>query len=64
LPHLLFLTLEFYDLLLGGHLVRVQDAGLLTPEEVERWWTDLCAKNEHGEFVAALNAFIVAGTKP
>lgn len=64
LPHTLFLTLEFYELLLGGHLVRVQDQGLLTPEEVERWWTDLRAKAERGEFLAALTAFIVAGTKP
>jgi ubiquinone/menaquinone biosynthesis C-methylase UbiE len=43
-PHQLFLTLEFYELLLGGHLVRVQGQGLLTPEQVERWWTDLRAK--------------------
>ena len=64
LPHVLFLTLEFYELLLGGHLVRVQDRGLLTPEEVERWWTDLRAKDEDGVFLAALTAFIVAGTRP
>jgi hypothetical protein len=44
LPHVLFLTLEFYESLLGGHLVRLQDQGLLTPEEVEWWWTDLRAK--------------------
>jgi hypothetical protein len=30
LPYTLFLTLEFYELLLGGHLGRVQDQGLLT----------------------------------
>lgn len=59
----MFLTLEFYELLLGGHLVRIQDEGLLAPDEGERWWTDLRAKAEHGEFLAALTAFIAAGTK-
>jgi ubiquinone/menaquinone biosynthesis C-methylase UbiE len=64
LPHVLFLTLEFYESLLDGHLVRLQDQGLPTPEEVEWWWTDLRAKAEHDEFLAALTAFIVAGTRP
>jgi ubiquinone/menaquinone biosynthesis C-methylase UbiE len=63
-PHQLFLPLEFYELLLGGHLVRIQDEGLLTPEEVERWWTDLRARAQRREFIATITAFIVVGTKP
>jgi hypothetical protein len=63
LPHYFFLPLEFYELLLGGHLVGVQDQRLLSPEEVERWWTDLRAKAEQEEFLATLTAFIVAGSK-
>ncbi|MBV9414643.1 MAG: methyltransferase domain-containing protein [Solirubrobacterales bacterium] len=62
-PHHFLLPLEFYELLLGGHLVRVQDQGLLSPEKVERWWTGLRARDEHGEFLATLTAFIVAGSK-
>jgi ubiquinone/menaquinone biosynthesis C-methylase UbiE len=63
-PHHFFLHLEFYEMLLGGHLVRLQDQGLLSPKEAERWWTDLGAKAEQGQFLATLTAFIVAGTKP
>jgi ubiquinone/menaquinone biosynthesis C-methylase UbiE len=63
-PHHFFLHLEFYELLLGGHLVRLQGEGLLSPEDVERWWTGLRAKAEQGEFMATLTGFIVAGTKP
>jgi ubiquinone/menaquinone biosynthesis C-methylase UbiE len=63
-PHQLFLPLEFYELLLGGHLVRVQRQGVLTPGEVERWWTELRATAQRGEFLATITGFIVAGTKP
>jgi hypothetical protein len=38
--------------------------GPIDPEEVERWWMDLRAKADHGQFLAALTAFIVAGTRP
>jgi hypothetical protein len=54
---------DFYELLLGGHLVRAQEAGLLAPAEGEAWWDALRTQHEAGTFLAGLCAFIVSGTK-
>jgi hypothetical protein len=54
---------ESAELLWGGHLTRAQQAGVVTPEEVQQWWEDLRRANERGRFFAGLTAFIVAGTK-
>jgi ubiquinone/menaquinone biosynthesis C-methylase UbiE len=62
LAHQVFLHLEFLELLLGGHLVRAQNEGLVQPDEVERWWAQLRDTDKQGNFLAALTAFIVAGT--
>jgi hypothetical protein len=51
-------------LLLGGHLVSAQDQGVLPPEDVERWWTELPTAAEQRDFLATFTAFIVAGSKP
>jgi ubiquinone/menaquinone biosynthesis C-methylase UbiE len=62
--HQVFAHLEFFELLLGGHLVRAQDQGLVSPEGVERWWTDLRAAADKDNFLATVTALIVAGTAP
>ena len=61
-PRQVFVHLEFLELLLGGHLVRVQNEGLLKPDEVERWWTHLHDAANQGHFLATFTFFIVAGT--
>ena len=61
-PHQVFVHLEFLELLLGGHLVRAQSEGLVEPDEVERWWTQLHEAANEGHFLATFTAFIVAGT--
>jgi ubiquinone/menaquinone biosynthesis C-methylase UbiE len=63
-PHQVFVHVEFLELLLGGHLVRTQTEGLIKPDEVERWWTNLREAAEQGQFLATFTAFIVAGTVP
>jgi SAM-dependent methyltransferase len=63
-PYQVFVHLEFLELLLGGHLVTAQDQGIVQPQEVERWWTDLRAAADRGDFLAGFTAFIVSGTKP
>jgi hypothetical protein len=63
-PHQVFVHLEFFELLLGGHLVRAQEQGFVQPKDVERWWTDLRTSADQGSFLATFTAFIVAGTKP
>ena len=55
--------LGFFELLLGGHLVRAQEEGIVQAAEVERWWADLRAADARGDFLATFTAFVVAGTK-
>lgn len=54
---------EFAGLLLGGHLVRAQAAGVITPDEAERWCHDLEAADREGQFLLGVTAFIVCGTR-
>jgi SAM-dependent methyltransferase len=63
-PQMIFLHREFAQLLWGGHLTRAQEAGVLSPAEVERWWADLSRADGNGTFFAGLTAFIVSATKP
>jgi ubiquinone/menaquinone biosynthesis C-methylase UbiE len=63
IPHTVLLHYEFAELLWGGHLTRAQQAGVVTPDEVKRWWEDLSRADERGRFFAGLTAFIVAATK-
>ena len=62
-PHTVLIHYEFAQLLWGGHLTRAQQAGVVSPAEVERWWEHLGKANEAGTFLAGFTAFIVAGTK-
>lgn len=54
---------EFLQLLLGGHVARIVNAGVLTPDEATRWWTYLVNASRAGTFSYGFTAFIVAGTK-
>jgi ubiquinone/menaquinone biosynthesis C-methylase UbiE len=63
-PHPVVIDRPFAELLWGGHLTRVQQAGTLTADEVATWWNDLSRADEERLFLAGLTAFIVAGTKP
>ena len=62
-PVQIFVHLEFFELLLGGHLVQAQQQRIVRAADVERWWTDLRAADDHGDFLATFTAFVVAGTK-
>jgi SAM-dependent methyltransferase len=61
--HTIFVHYEFFQLLVGGHLTNIQMAGLLSPSEVNDWWTDLQSANEMGTFLCCFTAFIVAGSR-
>jgi hypothetical protein len=58
-----FVTCEFLKLLLGGHVARLHDAGVLSREQANQWWTSLAAADRDGTFLDGLTAFIVSGTK-
>ncbi len=59
----IFTTYAFAELLLGGHCTRLQAEGVLTAEQVRRWWEGLRAAEERGVFLLGFTAFIVVGVK-
>lgn len=63
-PRTIRIGYEFAQLLLGGHLTRAQQEGVLAPAALERWWRQLEAAEQAGTFYMAFTAFIVSGTRP
>jgi SAM-dependent methyltransferase len=53
----------FFELLLGGHLARLVEAGTLSRQGVEAWSGPLARAHAAGSFYAGLTAFMVAGTR-
>lgn len=62
-PQTMFLSYPFLELLLGGHVARACDAGVLSHEEADQWWTHLAQAHRTGLFLYGYTAFIVAGVK-
>jgi len=58
-----FVTYEFLTLLLGGHVARLYDTGVVSREEANEWWTSLAAADRAGTFLYGFTAFIVSGIK-
>jgi ubiquinone/menaquinone biosynthesis C-methylase UbiE len=58
-----FVTYEFLQLLLGGHVARLHDAGVISRDEANQWWTSLAAADRNGTFLYGFTAFIVSGRK-
>jgi len=58
------LTYDFLQLLLGGHVARAVDTGVLSEQEANLWWASLAQANDEGTFLYGFTAFIVSGTKP
>ena len=58
-----FVTFEFLKLLLGGHVGRLHDTGVLSRDEANQWWTSLAEADRDGTFLYGFTAFIVSGTK-
>jgi ubiquinone/menaquinone biosynthesis C-methylase UbiE len=59
----IILNYPFVELLLGGHLTRAQQAGVVSSADVEQWWTQLREAHDRGTFFYAITALIVAATK-
>ena len=62
-PQTIILNYPFAELLLGGHLTRAQQTGVVSSADVEQWWNQLREAHEAGTFFFGLTALIVAGTK-
>jgi ubiquinone/menaquinone biosynthesis C-methylase UbiE len=62
-PQTIIITYPFLELLLGGHVTRAQQIGVVSAYDAERWWTHLREAHEAGTFFYAFTAFIVAGIK-
>jgi ubiquinone/menaquinone biosynthesis C-methylase UbiE len=52
----------FFRLLLGEQVTELVQAGVFTPERVERWWTAMNDAVNAGHFTGGGTAFIVSGT--
>jgi SAM-dependent methyltransferase len=57
------LPFPFFELLMGGHLTRMADAGTVTRPALDAWSADLAEAHARGRFLAMLTAFIVAGSR-
>jgi len=60
---MVFVTYEFLTLLLGGHVARLHEAGTISREQANQWWTSLAESDRAGEFLYGFTGFIVSGTK-
>ncbi len=60
---MVFVSYEFLKLLLGGHVARLHDAGVVSCAEANQWWTSLADADRDGTFLYGFTAFIVSGTK-
>ena len=49
-------------MLLGEHVVDLVQAGVFTPERVDRWWAAMDEAVNAGHFTGGGTAFIVSGT--
>jgi hypothetical protein len=62
-PQTIIIGYPFLELLLGGHVTRAQQSGVVSSADAERWWTNLRVAHEAGTFFYAFTALIVASTK-
>jgi ubiquinone/menaquinone biosynthesis C-methylase UbiE len=62
-PRTMMISYPFLELLLGGHVARAQQTGVVAPADAQRWWTHLRGAHEAGTFIYGFTALIVAGVK-
>src|SRR5215831_2744209 len=63
IPQTISINYPFLELLLGGHVTRAQEAGVVSAADARNWWTHLAEAHAAGIFFYAFTALIVAGTK-
>jgi ubiquinone/menaquinone biosynthesis C-methylase UbiE len=64
IPQTFSLSLTVLRMAIEGVLNGVQEAGVLTDEEVTRWWGQLEEAERQGGFFGAASCFLVGGRKP
>jgi SAM-dependent methyltransferase len=62
-PHTVHLDYAFAHRLFDGHLSKVQAAGIVSTDELTRWWQHLDRAEAAGEFHAGQLGFVVSGRK-
>lgn len=62
-PHTVHLDYAFAHRLFDGHLSAVQAAGIVSTDELTRWWQHLDQAEAAGEFHAGQLGFVVSGRK-
>jgi ubiquinone/menaquinone biosynthesis C-methylase UbiE len=57
-----FVHYAMVELFLGSHLARLQEHGVLAPDQARRWWAYLEDATERGTLLVSFTAFVVVGT--
>jgi ubiquinone/menaquinone biosynthesis C-methylase UbiE len=56
-------TFDDARLILGRHVDWLQDTGVLSPDAVERWWSELADAERAGQFTMGTTTFLVTGRR-
>jgi ubiquinone/menaquinone biosynthesis C-methylase UbiE len=62
-PHTVHLDYAFAHRLFDGHLTTLQATGVISPDELTRWWQHLTQAEAAGQFHAGQLGFVVSGRK-
>ena len=55
---------QFFRAVIGDHVARLQDQGILTSQRASQWWAELDAWAQAGDFLAGAVVFVAAATRP
>lgn len=63
LPRTLLCSFAFWHLLLDRHVDGLRESGVLTADQIQRWWAELATADAAGVFTGGITAFLVSGTR-
>jgi hypothetical protein len=63
IPHTVCIYYAFAHRLFDGHLAKAQETGILSADELARWWDHLEKAEAAGQFHLGFLGFVVSGRK-
>jgi ubiquinone/menaquinone biosynthesis C-methylase UbiE len=55
---------QFFQAVLGDHVARLPDQGILTSQRASQWWTELDAWAQGGDFLGGAVVIVAVGSRP
>ena len=55
---------QFFRAVLGDHVARLPDQGILTGQRASQWWAELDAWAQAGDFLGGAVVFVAVGSRP